>query len=246
MSTKNSKHLLKIICKSFSRLLEVPIAIPLEIGVGKYCVGSLRINCILFSGKGESIWDRWTHEYPEVIRDRSNGDVAAASYYNYRQDVQMLKALGVDFYRFSISWPRILPTGFANHINKDGIAYYNNLINELIKYNITPMATLYHWDLPQRLQDLGGWSNPHIVEYFADYARVVFKQFGDRVPIWTTFNEPMQTCLEGYGLPNRAPALNHHGVGEYLCTHYLLKSHARAYHIYDKEFRPKYNGKYYL
>lgn len=189
------------------------------------------------------MWDRWTHEHPEVIRDRTNGDVAAASYYNYRQDVKMLKALGVDFYRFSISWPRILPTGFANHINKDGIAYYNNLINELIKYNVTPMATLYHWDLPQRLQDLGGWSNPHIVEYFADYARVVYKQFGDRVPIWTTFNEPMQTCLEGYGLPNRAPALNHHGVGEYLCTHYLLKSHARAYHIYDEEFRPKYKGK---
>lgn len=157
----------------------------------------------------------------------------------------MLQSLGVDFYRFSISWPRLLPTGFSNNINKDGVAYYNNLINALIARNVTPMATLYHWDLPQRLQDLGGWSNPHIVEYFSDYARTAFNLFADRVSIWTTFNEPMQTCLEGYGLANRAPALNHHGIGEYLCTHYLLLSHARAYHIYDKEFRPKYKGDFF-
>lgn len=104
------------------------------------------------------------------------------------------------------------------------------------------MVTIYHWDLPQRLQDIGGWTNPHIVEYFADYAKVLFNNFGDKVKYWVTFNEPMQTCLEGYGGYYRAPALNRHGIAEYLCTHNLLKAHAKVYHMYSKEYKTLYGG----
>lgn len=155
----------------------------------------------------------------------------------------MVHELGVDVYRFSIAWPRILPTGFANKVNIPGIQYYRNLINELEKYNITPMVSIYHWDLPQKLQDIGGWTNAHIVDYYTDYANILFKNFADKVKYWVTFNEPMQTCLEGYGGTYRAPALNRTGIAEYLCTHNLLKAHANVYHLYDKQYRPVYGGK---
>lgn len=180
-------------------------------------------------------------ERPEYIRDLSNGDVACDSYHKYKEDVKLLKGLGVDYYRFSISWSRILPN-FSNNVNQKGIDYYNNLINELIANDIKPMITLYHWDLPQYLQDIGGWTNPLIVDYYGNYARAAFEAFGDRVPYWTTFNEPKQICQEGYGDEEKAPALNLKGIGEYLCTHNLLKSHARAYHMYDDEFRATQKG----
>lgn len=161
----------------------------------------------------------------------------------------MVHELGVDIYRFSISWPRILPTGWTNEINQLGLQYYDNLITELEKYNVTPMVTIYHWDLPQKLQDLGGWTNPHIIDYYTDYASVLFKHFAHRVKFWVTFNEPMQTCLEGYGGTYRAPALNRHGIAEYLCTHNLLKAHASVYHLFDEKYRHLVDGKfltYYL
>lgn len=194
-------------------------------------------------GKSESIWDHLVHKNPEFVKDGSNADVASDSYHLYKRDAEMVHELGVDTYRFSVSWPRILPTGLTNEINELGIAYYNNLINEILKYNITPMITIYHWDLPQKLQDIGGWSNAHIVDYYTDYAKILFKNFGDRVKYWITFNEPMQTCLEGYGGTYRAPALNRHGHAEYLCTHNLLKAHANVYHLFDKEYRTVNKGK---
>lgn len=194
-------------------------------------------------GKAESIWDRLVHTNRSFVRDHSNADIAADSYHFYKRDVELVRELGVNIYRFSISWPRILPTGHSNKVNPLGIQYYHNLIDEMIKYNITPMVTIYHWDLPQSLQEIGGWTNPHIVDFFTDYATVLFNEYGSKVKYWVTFNEPMQTCLEGYGGYYRAPALNRHGIADYLCTHNLLKAHAKVYHKYQEEYKTLYGGK---
>ncbi|KAJ9589229.1 hypothetical protein L9F63_027987, partial [Diploptera punctata] len=153
------------------------------------------------NGKGWNIWDTLTHQRPDYIFDKSNGDVACDSYHKYKEDIQLLKQLGVNFYRFSISWARILPKGYANYINKYGIDYYNNLINELLanSINLCSMSfiitifqvTMYHWDLPEELQDIGGWPNIKLADYFEDYARLLFTHFGDKVvKLWITFNEP--------------------------------------------------------
>ncbi|XP_045506422.1 myrosinase 1-like [Colias croceus] len=192
-------------------------------------------------GKGESIWDRFLHNYPEVIADGRNGDEACNSYHQYKRDVEMLRELGVDHYRFSISWPRILPSGYPNIINEKGIQYYDNLINELLKYNIQPMVTLYHFDLPQPLQDLGGWINPLSVEWFEDFARVVFDKYGDRVKYWITINQPNDVCIQGYsGL--MAPGIVSKGVGDYICVKNVMLAHAKAYRLYEREYKKKYNG----
>ncbi|KAJ8924346.1 hypothetical protein NQ315_007142 [Exocentrus adspersus] len=193
-------------------------------------------------GKGESIWDRYTHSHPERIANNDTGDVACDSYHKYKEDVALLKELGVDFYRFSLSWSRILPNGTTNHINVPGVVYYKNLIKELKANDIEPLVTIYHWDLPQVLQDIGGWTSEFIIEAYAEYARLVFELFGDDVKYWLTFNEPKETCLGGYGQGYSAPGLTLIGVAEYLCTHNLLKAHARAWHIYDKDFRPSQEG----
>ncbi|XP_046973166.1 myrosinase 1-like [Vanessa cardui] len=193
-------------------------------------------------GKGENIWDRMTHTKPHVIKDNSNGDIAADSYNNYKRDVEMMRELGLDAYRFSLSWSRILPSGFSNHINEAGVAFYDNYINEMIKYNITPMVTLYHWDLPQKLQDLGGFLNPLFPEWFEDYARVVFEKFGDRVKHWITFNEPREICYEGYGWTTKAPILNVTDIGTYYCAKNLVIGHASAYKAYVNDFKATQNG----
>ncbi|XP_026313554.1 lactase-phlorizin hydrolase-like [Hyposmocoma kahamanoa] len=192
--------------------------------------------------KGENIWDYMTHNRPTVIKDRSNGDIAADTYHNYRRDVEMMRELGLDVYRFSLSWSRILPTGRSNYLSKSGINFYNNFINQMLKYNITPIVTLYHWDLPQRLQDLGGFTNPVIGELFEDYARVAFEQFGDRVKHWITINEPREICYEGYGSDTKAPQVNATGIAEYLCAKNLVMAHAKAYHAYNKDFKGKQGG----
>ncbi|XP_063838513.1 myrosinase 1-like isoform X1 [Ostrinia nubilalis] len=193
-------------------------------------------------GKSENIWDHMTHNNPCVTDDCLNGDVADDSYNLYKRDVEMARELGLDFYRFSISWSRVLPTSFPDKMNEAGVQYYNNLINELLKYNIEPMVTIYHWDLPQKLQEMSGWTNPHIVDWFSDYSRVLFEQFGDRVKYWITLNEPREICYQGYGSVTMAPQLNIQGTAEYMCAKNLLVAHAKAYHIYDKEFRATQGG----
>ncbi|CAH0763461.1 unnamed protein product [Diatraea saccharalis] len=154
----------------------------------------------------------------------------------------MMKELGLDFYRFSISWSRILPNGFADKINQPGIEYYNNLINEMIDNNITPFVTIYHWDLPYNLQKLGGWANPLVIDWFTDFSKILFDKFGDRVQYWMTINEPKQICYEGYGSDMKAPFLNVTGVADYTCAKNVLLAHAKAYHLYDKEYRKLQNG----
>ncbi|KAJ2941573.1 hypothetical protein O0L34_g14626 [Tuta absoluta] len=192
--------------------------------------------------KGENIWDHLVHNHPQDVKDGTNGDVGADTYHNYKRDVEMMREMGLDAYRFSLAWSRILPTGFSNQVSEAGVAFYNNYIDEMLKYNITPMVTLYHWDLPQKLQDLGGFTNSEFPQWFEDYARVVFKSFGDRVKHFITFNEPREICFEGYGGRTKAPQVNAHGIAEYLCAKTLVIGHANAYHAYNKDFKPEQKG----
>ncbi|XP_061378114.1 myrosinase 1-like [Danaus plexippus] len=193
-------------------------------------------------GKSENIWDRVSHREPCVVDNCDTGDVADDSYHQYKRDVEMMRELGLDFYRFSLSWSRILPTSFPDQINEKAVQYYNNLINEMLKYNIQPMVTLYHWDLPQKLQDLGGWTNPHIVDWFTDYSRVVFRLFGDRVKYWITINEPREVCYQGYAAQSLAPLYNISGYADYMCAKNLLLVHANVYHLYNNVFRKAQGG----
>lgn len=149
----------------------------------------------------------------------------------------------MDFYRFSIAWSRVLPDGDISNINEKGIDYYNRLINKLIEYNLEPMITMYHYDLPQRLQLLGGLTNPIVISYFEAYSNLLFERFGDRVKYWITFNEPGDFCTDGYGADRHAPGINAHGVAEYLCGHTVLKAHAVTYRLYKNSFFDRFNGK---
>lgn len=189
-----------------------------------------------------SIWDVKTHRDPSPVDDGSTGDVAADSYHQYQRDVELIKDLGLDFYRFSISWTRICPNGFAEKINQAGVNYYNNLINELVKNNIKPFVAMYHSDMPWNLQVLGGWTNPLVVDWFTDYAKVLLEKFGDRVKHWVTINEPKQVCYDGYGADFQTPVPNITGIALYLCAKNILLAHAKVYHLYDEEFRMVQNG----
>lgn len=148
----------------------------------------------------------------------------------------------MNFYRFSIAWSRVLPTGDVSDINEKGIEYYNKIINKLIELNIEPMVTMYHYDLPQKLETFGGLTNGIIISYFEAYANLLFERFGDRVKYWITFNEPSDFCLDGYGADRKAPGMNFSGIGEYLCGHNVLKAHSVAYHLYRNTFYERYKG----
>ncbi|KAJ8932965.1 hypothetical protein NQ318_004476 [Aromia moschata] len=191
------------------------------------------------NGKGQSIWDYYTKKYPKKFHNSSNGNVACDSFKKFKEDVQLVKNLGVHFYRFSIAWSRILPDGFSHNVNKDGLRYYNDLINELLAKGIQPMVTMYHYDLPMTLQEIGGWTNPYLAYYFEDYARILYSYFGDRVKHWITLNG----ACPGYGDDVNPPFLNHSGIANYLCIHVTRLAHAKAYHLYDNEFRSLQKGK---
>ncbi|KAJ4444306.1 hypothetical protein ANN_06098, partial [Periplaneta americana] len=195
------------------------------------------------SGKGMSIWDKYTHETP-YIADGLNGDVAADSYHHYKDDIVALEQLGVNFYRFSISWARIMPTGRAHKVNMAGINYYHNVIDGLLSRTqpIEPMVAMHHWDLPQALQDLGGWANPVMAEYFEEYARMLYSEYGSKVKYWVTIVDP-HSLAYGYSEPGPfAPGVNS-SLGYYLAARTLLMAHSKAFHVYNDEFRSKQNGK---
>lgn len=187
-------------------------------------------------GRGPSIWDNFTHTYPERIADRSNGDDAALSYFLYKEDVAALKNINAQFYRFSVSWSRVMTNGDIASRNQLGIDYYNKLINELLANGIEPMITLFHWDMPQPIQDFGGLRNPLFIEYFVDYADLLFAEFGDRVKEWITFNEPLLFCSNGYANGVWPPALIDSGVAEYDCSHNTILSHVHTYHLYHDKY----------
>ncbi|KAJ8936642.1 hypothetical protein NQ314_012258 [Rhamnusium bicolor] len=187
-------------------------------------------------GKGENIWDDWIHSNPSHIKDNANADVASDSYHHYEEDIgDACVYVGAYHYRFSISWSRVLPQGFNNEINLDGLSYYQRVINKIRAYGMVPVATLYHHDLPKPLQDIGGWTNPDMVNYFASYARVVFEHLYN-VKYWITFDDPRSTCRLGYGEGVYAPGIAEDGIAEYLCAYVLIKSHAAVYHMYKEEF----------
>nr|AJE75662.1 putative glycosyl hydrolase [Chrysomela lapponica] len=191
-------------------------------------------------GKGPSIWDRFTHEKPDRVHNNENGDVACDSYHKYKEDIRLAAKMGMHHYRFSVSWPRILPTGYENIVNHKGIAYYQSLVEECLRHGIMPVATIYHWDMPVAIQDLGGFMNPDVVPLFVNYARIVIQSLPG-VGVWNTMNEPKLICTRGYGEGAFAPGIENSGYGEYRCAYVLLLAHAAIYRMYKKEF-PHYKA----
>ncbi|MDR0416487.1 MAG: beta-glucosidase, partial [Propionibacteriaceae bacterium] len=175
-------------------------------------------------GKGPSIWDTFSQTPGHVDRDIP-GDDGADHYHRTAEDLALLSHLGVDSYRFSLSWPRLLPEG-TGRVNPRGAAFYDRLIDDLLAAGITPNATLYHWDLPQALEDRGGWPNRDIADWFAEYAAVAFSRFGDRVRWWSTINEPIALWV-GYGLGVFAPGRADPAAGK-AAMHNALRAHGRA------------------
>lgn len=156
-------------------------------------------------GKGESIWDRFSHTPGKVVNN-DNGDVACDHYHLYPNDIKLMQQLGISAYRFSFSWPRVIPNG-AGPVNEKGLDFYDRLIDALLEANLEPYATLYHWDLPQALEDKGGWGNREVIGRFADYAALMGKRYGDRLKYWATLNEPWCTAFLGYRSGEHAPGI---------------------------------------
>jgi beta-glucosidase len=176
-------------------------------------------------GRGESIWDRFSHTAGRVLND-DTGDVACNHYERYREDVALMKQLNLQAYRFSIAWPRILPAG-VGEVNLKGLDFYDRLVDSLLEAGITPYATLYHWDLPQALQDKGGWGNRDIVNQFADYTSIVVKHLGDRVQNWMTINEPWVAAFLGHRSGEHAPGLRDEKLALQV-SHHLMTAHGAA------------------
>ncbi|WP_199547848.1 GH1 family beta-glucosidase [Streptomyces sp. N35] len=176
-------------------------------------------------GRGPSIWDTYSHT-PGRTAGGDTGDVACDHYHRYREDIGLLRGLGVDSYRFSIAWPRIQPTG-QGPANQKGLDFYSRLVDELLEAGIEPAATLYHWDLPQALEDRGGWRVRETAERFAEYTAVVAELLADRVPRWITLNEPWCSAFLGYSVGRHAPGAQE-GTGALAAAHHLLVGHGLA------------------
>ncbi|XP_055914974.1 myrosinase 1-like [Eupeodes corollae] len=194
-------------------------------------------------GKGPSIWDDFTHNYSHLIDKNSTGDISADSYHHFDQDLAALKELKVNHYRFSISWPRIFPNGDISSRNQKGIDYYNKIIDKLLKNGIQPMVTMFHFDLPVDIQKIGGFMSDKFIEKFVAYATELFENFGDRVKIWMTFNEPQIFCKSSYADGRYPPLAGISGEGDYICVTNTLKAHAAVYKVYRSRFYEKQKGK---
>ena len=176
-------------------------------------------------GRGRSVWDTFSHQ-PGRISDGSTGDVACDHYHRWPEDVRLMSKLGLTGYRFSVSWPRIQPDG-SGPANPAGIAFYDRLIDALAERDISPMLTLFHWDLPQALQDAGGWLNRDTTERFAEYADILGEHFADRVAYWMPVNEPNVITFFGHAIGTHAPG-DTLGLGALPVAHHLLLGHGLA------------------
>jgi beta-glucosidase len=176
-------------------------------------------------GKGESIWDRFSHT-PGKIANNDTGDIACDHYHKFAEDVALMKELGIRGYRLSISWPRVIPNG-RGPVNWIGLDFYDRLVDTLVMHNIEPFVTLYHWDLPQALQDIGGWTNRDVGDYFADYAACMVHRLGDRVRHWATLNEPWCSAFLGNRTGEMAPGIKDEKTALQV-SHNLLVAHGKA------------------
>ena len=188
----------------------------------------------LADGAGPSIWQRFAHS-PGRTTNGDTGDIACDHYNRWRSDVTLMKELGLQAYRFSISWSRVFPEG-TGRINEKGLDFYEHLVDALLDEGITPNATLFHWDLPAALDDRGGWLNRDVADWFGDYATAVFARLGDRVPMWATLNEPWVVTDGGYLHGALAPG--HRNLYEApIATHNLMRAHGRGVQAYRAESR---------
>jgi beta-glucosidase len=190
----------------------------------------------LADGAGPSIWQRFSHT-PGRVTDDDTGDVACDHYRRFESDVDLMQQMGLQSYRFSIAWGRVLPTG-VGRVNAAGLDFYDRLIDRLLSKRIEPMVTLYHWDLPEALDNRGGWLNRDIVEWFAEYADIVFRKLDDRVKLWVTLNEPWVVSDGGYLHGILAPG--HRNLFEApLASHHLMLAHGAAVQAYRATGRNK-------
>lgn len=210
-------------------------------------------------GKGLSIWDIFSHT-PGRIALNQTGDVADDFYHRYTDDIAMMKQLGIKHFRMSLSWPRLLPNGTVDNVNVLGVEFYNALLDALLAADIEPFVTLYHWDLPNDLNDKtsnGGWLNPEIINHFNDYADFCFKTFGDKVKHWLTFNEISTFSWIGYGSGVHAPGRCSPDFGNwcesvggggnsstepYIVAHHVLIAHGLAVQTYRTKYQTAQNG----
>lgn len=190
----------------------------------------------LTDGKGQSVWDTFC-TIPGKIRNGDTGDIACDHFHHIEEDIQLLHQSNIRDYRFSISWPRVLPTGKRDNINEKGLQFYDRVFDLLECYNITPHVTLYHWDLPQALQDsYGGWSNRQIIHDFMDYADLVLERYSHRVSVWFTLNEPYTVASQAYAGSSFAPGQGEPVFLPYRVVHHMLLAHAMTYHLYHEVY----------
>ncbi|WP_433534652.1 GH1 family beta-glucosidase [Micromonospora sp. CA-249363] len=202
-----------------------PLRFPRDFGWGAATSAYQIEGAAKEDGRGESVWDTFSR-IPGRTRNGDTGDVAADHYHRYVEDLDLMRDLGLRSYRFSISWPRIQPDG-SGAPNQRGLDFYRRLLDGLHERGIAPMATLFHWDLPQALQDAGGWESRDTALRFADYADAVFSALGDRVPVWLTINEPKTVVQNGYLTGHHAPGRQDPDAA-YLVAHHLQLAHGLA------------------
>lgn len=176
-------------------------------------------------GRGESIWDRYCH-IPGNTFNGESGDISSDFYHRYKEDIALLKRMGIRHFRTSIAWTRIIPDG-RGEINPKGIQFYHDVIDELLRQGIEPMITLYMWDLPQKLQDIGGWANREVTDYYERYARLLFREYGNKVKTWVTFDEPFCGAFIGNYLGTYAPGLRDFNTA-LLVSYHMLLAHGKA------------------